>query len=61
MYIGPEPYFNRDARKVDDPYVTVNSTPSNAKPKQMVTFDANKSHDMDKEPTVTYVVKAISR
>eukprot|EP01084_Bolivina_argentea_P067196 122429_1 len=54
--MGPEPYFNRDtAEKVDDPYVAVNSTPSNAKPKQMVTFDANKSHDMDKDPLKTFV------
>ena len=52
----PPPYVTADsAEKIDDPYVTVESTPTNAKVKQPVTFDASKSHDMDKDPLKKYL------
>eukprot|EP01083_Nonionella_stella_P001035 2995_1 len=51
----PLPHFTRDqAEKIDDPYVTVESTPTNAKVNEPVTFDASKSHDMDKDPLKEY-------
>ncbi len=39
----------------DPPYAHVTSDPTDAKPSQPVTFDASKSHDMNKKPCVKFV------
>ena len=52
----PEPPFDHfNDIPTEPPYVAVSSTPSNAKPKQPVKFDASKSKDMDSDPCKTFI------
>ena len=53
---APPEYVTKDqAEKIDDPYVTVSSTPTKAKINQPVTFDASPSKDMDGEPLKKFI------
>eukprot|EP01084_Bolivina_argentea_P067195 122428_1 len=48
------PFNNIGNDPTQDPYVAVSSTPPTAKPREPVTFDASKSHDMDGDPCKNY-------
>jgi len=53
---GPPDYVTKEsAEKIDDPFVTVSSTPTNAKLNEPVTFDASPSKDMDGEPLKKFI------
>eukprot|EP01083_Nonionella_stella_P064676 168810_1 len=43
-----------EKNEAEKPYVSVSSTPANAKPKQPVTLDASRSIDIDGDPCKTF-------
>ena len=45
----------KNPKKKQPPVAKVSSNPPDARPKQPVTFDASKSHDMDKKPCIKFV------